>query len=286
VNHVNRLFVLARTLFEHAFLLIFPCLVLAIAPAYAQSEKTPAPLTCTRQASAKTGQSFLPSAFAEDCAVRNAEDTSTPAAPTPVQSQTALTNHRLFGVLANYTTVETHDQFGTLTAATKFKLSAKTMTDPVTVSFIAGIALLGQARNSDPSYGQGFIGFDKRFGTFYADTGIGTLMTTSVFPTVLHQDPRYFQLGQGGIRRRLFHAAAGIFVARTDGGELQFNYSEILGNAVAAGISNTYHPQNQRTLGNTLNVWGTDVMLNMLCNVAKEFWPDLRRKLHKQTNPN
>jgi hypothetical protein len=58
-----------------------------------------------------------------------------------------------------------------------------------------------------------------------------------------------------------------------------------VGNAVAAGISNAYHPQNQRTLGNTLGVWGTDIMLNMICNVAKEFWPDLRRKIRPQKHP-
>ena len=203
-----------------------------------------------------------------------------PAAP--VQPQIALKNHRLFGVLANYTTVETQDKFGTLPAKTKFKLSAKTMSDPVTVSFLGAIALVGQARNSDPSYGQGFHGYEKRFGTFFADTGIGTVMTTSVFPTILRQDPRYFQLGQGSHWRRVRYAVSRIFVARADNGELQFNYSEIVGNAVAAGVSNAYHPQNQRTLSNTLGVWGTDVMLNTVCNVAKEFWPDVRRKIHKQ----
>jgi hypothetical protein len=106
-------------------------------------------------------------------------------------------------------------------------------------------------------------------------------MTTSVFPTLLHQDPRYFQRGTGGTWHRLLYSVSRIFVTRSDSGEAQFNYSEIVGNAVAAGISNTYRPQNQRTLGNTLNVWGTDILLNSLCNVAKEFWPDLRRKLRK-----
>jgi hypothetical protein len=72
-----------------------------------------------------------------------------------------------------------------------------------------------------------------------------------------------------------------ILVTRADNGYLQFNSSEIAGNAVAAGLSNAYHPPNQRTLGSTLSVWGTDIMLNAVCNVAKEFWPDLRRKLHK-----
>jgi len=59
-----------------------------------------------------------------------------------------------------------------------------------------------------------------------------------------------------------------------------------VGNAVAAGISNAYHPLDQRTLANTVSVWGTDVMLNALSNVAKEFWPDIRRKIHKQKRAN
>jgi len=158
---------------------------------------------------------------------------------------------------------------------------AKTMSDPITISFIGVIALLGQARDSNPSYGQGLSGYAKRHGTFYADTGIGTLMKTSVFPTLLHQDPRYFQLGSGGVWHRTKYSVSRIFVTRADNGERQFNYSEIAGNAVAAGISNTYHPRNQRTLSDTLSVWGTNIMLNAVCNVAKEFWPDLRQKLHK-----
>ena len=188
---------------------------------------------------------------------------------------------RLFFALPNYLTVENREQFEPLGAKIKFKLSAKTMSDPITISFIGMIALMGQARNSNPSYGQGLTGYAKRYGTFYADTGIGTLMTTSVFPTLLDQDPRYFQLGSGGIWHRAMYSASRILVTRAENGDLQFNSSEIVGNAVAAGLSNTYHSPNQRTLGNTLSVWGADIMLNAVSNVAKEFWPDLRRKLHK-----
>ena len=121
-------------------------------------------------------------------------------------------------------------------------------------------------------------GYAKRFSTFYADTGIGTLMTTSVFPTLLHQDPRYFQLGKAGTWHRGMYAVSQIFITRSVTSERQFNYSEIVGNAVAAGISNAYHPPDQRTLGNTVSVWGANVMLNALCNVAKEFWPEFGAK--------
>jgi hypothetical protein len=203
----------------------------------------------------------------------------------PASSQIVLKNNRLFYVLANYSTVEQHDQFGTLSAKTKFRLSAKTMSDPITVSFLGIIALMGQANNSEPSYGQGLKGYSKRYATTFADTGIGTLMTTSVFPTLLHQDPRYFQLGTGTTWHRAKYSVSRIFVIRADSGKLQFNYSEIVGNAVAAGISNTYHPDYQRTFGNTMSVWGTDILLNTICNVAKEFWPDIRRKIHNHRHP-
>ncbi len=206
-------------------------------------------------------------------------------APSPAPSEIALKNNRLFYVLANYSTVEKHDQFGTLSAKTKFKLSVKTMSDPITVSFLGVIALMGQANNSEPSYGQGLRGYSKRYATTFADTGIGTLMTTSVFPTLLHQDPRYFQLGTGTKWRRAKYSISRIFVTRADSGKFQFNYSEIVGNAVAAGISNTYHPQYQRTFGNAMTVWGTDIFLNTLCNIAKEFWPDIRRKIHNHKHP-
>lgn len=236
-----------------------PALLLCAVPIHAQ-EQSVAP--AEGQASVKASSGIEPRAAA-------------------IPSKIAPRKVRLFFVLPNYLIVENRDRFEPLAPKTKFKLSAKTMSDPITISFIGMIALMGQARNSNPSYGQGVSGYAKRYGTFYADTGIGTLMTTSVFPTLLHQDPRYFQLGSGGIWHRAMYSVSRIFVARADNGDLQFSSPEIVGDAVAAGLSNTYHPQNQRTFGNTLSVWGTDILLNAVCNVAKEFWPDLRHKLHK-----
>ena len=248
----------------------------------------PAVLLCTLPLNAQQQSTAGPIALAvapvHDQTGLEGDSGIEPAAP--AQPQMVRKNDRLFWVLPNYLTVENVDQSGPLSAKTKFELSAKTMSDPVTIYFIGAIALIGQARKRDPSYGQGLQGYAKRFGTFYADTGVGTLMTTSVFPTLLHQDPRYFQLGKGGAWHRAMYSVSQIFVTHSDGGERQFNYSEIVGNAVAAGISNAYHPPAQRTLGNTASVWGTDVMLNALCNVAKEFWPDIRRKIHKPKQPN
>ena len=257
-----------------SFFLIFVPLFLGATQAAAQTEKEAQRPACTEPSHEKIAvASFIES---KDCDVK----TKTDAAPVPPAG--AEQNTRLFWVLPNNFTVENHVQFTPLSLGAKFKLYGKTISDPVTISVVGAVALIGQARNSNPTYGQGFRGYDKRFATFYADTAIGTLMTTAVFPTVLRQDPRYFQLGKGSKWHRAIYSVSRTFVTRAGTGPLQVNSSEILGRAVAAGISNAYYPQSKRTLGNTVNVWATAMLLNMVSNVAEEFWPDLRRKIRKQ----
>ena len=193
------------------------------------------------------------------------------------QGQTVFNQDRLFGVLPNYSTVENANQLKPLSVKDKYRLSWDSLTDKVTFAFIGFQALVGQAENSEPSYGQGFQGYGLRYGTSYGDAVIATSMTTSVFPSFLRQDPRYYVLGKGSITHRTLYSVKCIFVTRSDSGRAEFNASEIAGNAVAAGLSNTYHPLGDRTFANTVSIWGTDVMWDTAGNVAKEFWPDIRR---------
>jgi hypothetical protein len=48
---------------------------------------------------------------------------------------------------------------------------------------------------------------------------------------------------------------------------------------VAAGISNAYHPPEDRTWSGTASRWGIQVMWDTLTNELKEFWPDIRRRI-------
>jgi hypothetical protein len=68
------------------------------------------------------------------------------------------------------------------------------------------------------------------------------------------------------------------FITLGDDGRTHFNTSELAGNAVAAGISNVYYPAADRSLGNTANKWGQQIALDAFFNIAKEFWPDARKK--------
>jgi hypothetical protein len=198
------------------------------------------------------------------------------------QEKTGTSNDRLFFALPNFLTVEAKD-VPPLTAGQKFKVVARGAFDPIQIPWYAIQAGISQAANSEPGYGQGAEGYGKRFGAYAADGVIENFMVGAIFPSVLRQDPRYFQMGKGGFWHRSGYAMSRIFVTRTDSGHHQFNFSEIFGSAAAASISTySYHPRDDRNLPNTVSVWGTQVGYDTLTFVIKEFWPDIRRKAKKK----
>ncbi len=190
---------------------------------------------------------------------------------------------RLFYALPNFLTLENAGKVPPLTVGQKFKVVARGSFDYIQIPWYAALAGISQAENSEPGYGQGAQGYGKRFGAAFADGTIENFMTGAILPSVLRQDPRFFQQSNGGFVHRTGYAISRIFITRTDSGHQQFNFSEIFGSAASAAISTySYHPSADRTLPNTASVWGTQVGYDTITYVVKEFWPDIRRKLSKK----
>ena len=195
---------------------------------------------------------------------------------------TGTSNDRLFYTLPNFLTIENAKQIPPLSAKEKFKVVARSSFDYVEYPWYGFLAAVSQAENSEPGYGQGAAGYGKRYGAAFGDGTIESFWTGAILPSALHQDPRFYQSGQGGFWRRTGYAISRIFVTRTDSGNETFNASEIFGAAIAAGISTyTYHPRSDKTLANSASVWGTSIGYDTAALVAKEFWPDIRRRLRK-----
>lgn len=195
----------------------------------------------------------------------------------------STSNDRLFFALPNFLTLENGGNVPPLTVGQKFKVVARGSFDYIQIPWYAALAGISQAQNSEPGYGQGAEGYGKRFGSAFADGTIENFMTQAILPSLLHQDPRFFQESQGGFWHRTGYAVSRIVVTRSDSGHQQFNFSEVFGSAAAASISTySYHPSADRTLSNTASVWGTQVGYDTITIVVKEFWPDIRRKLSKK----
>jgi hypothetical protein len=200
----------------------------------------------------------------------------------PAGTTSGTSNDRLFYALPNFLTLENGAHVSPLTTKEKYKVVARSSFDYVQVPWYGFLAGVSQAENSEPGYGQGAEGYGKRFGAAFADGTIENFMTGAVLPSMLHQDPRFFQSGEGSFAHRTGYAVSRIFVTRTDSGHQQFNYSEIFGSALSAAISTySYHPRADKTLANTASVWGTQVGYDTITIAVKEFWPDIRRKLSK-----
>lgn len=128
----------------------------------------------------------------------------------------------------------------------KFELAWKSVTDPVTFVAVGAVAGFDQAGDRWGAYGQGATGYAKRFGASYADVFAGTFIGSAILPSLLKQDPRYFYKGRGTKRSRILYALANSVICKGDNGHWQPNYSSILGNIAAGGISNLYYPANDR----------------------------------------
>jgi hypothetical protein len=189
-------------------------------------------------------------------------------------------NDRIFFALPNYLTVEKASKLPPLTTKQKFKAVAEGCFDPVEVVFIGIQAGIGQADNVDPTYHQGFVGYARRFGTDYADVVVGNFGTGAIFPALLREDPRYFQRGKGNFFYRFTYAATRVVITRSDkSGKTEFNFSEFLGNGMAAAASNAYHP-GPHTVASSMDVLSTQIVLDALGYELKEFWPDIHRLLN------
>ena len=161
-----------------------------------------------------------------------------------------------------------------LTSKQKFELAWKTTIDPVTFVLSGGIAGVQQAQNHFRGYGQGTEGYVLRC-IPYADTVIGTFIGSAILPSLLKQDPRYFYKGSGSTRSRCLYAIANSVITKGDNKRWQPNYSGILGNLAASGISNLYYPAEDRdgvtlTFENALIGIGTSAAANLFQNFSFE----------------
>jgi len=206
----------------------------------------------------------------------------------PVQPGTIATrnqlepeNKRILGVIPNYRTSPSLTEYKPLTPGEKFVIAAQDSFDRGTVVLAAVFAGQAQLTNSNRSFGQGAAGYGRYFGTAYADFVIGNYMTEGIYPTLLHQDPRYFRRGTGSGWSRLGYAMGQIFWTHSDSGRMQFNYSEFVGNSTAVAISNAYYQEN-RDASSAVVKLGVQVGVDLAANVLKEFSSDLNRKFFRR----
>jgi hypothetical protein len=241
--------------------------------------------------------SFVLISYCNGLAVpRQQTPTAQESHPDPVQSEESEhekakeelheeEHQRILGVVPNFNTINDPNA-PPLTAGEKFQLALHSGLDPFQLVLAGLDAGISQWRHDFPGYGLGAQGYGKRVGAAYADQLSSVFWGNALFPSLLHQDPRYFRKGSGTTSNRFFYAVSTALRTKNDKKVWAFNYSNVLGNFAAGGLANIYYPRGDRGASLTLQRALTVTAEGSIGAVFLEFWPDISKKvLHHEKKP-
>lgn len=173
--------------------------------------------------------------------------------------------------------------FKPLTPKEKFQEWAQSSYDPLGLgvgAFEAG-TLEYSSTDGFCGYGKGWGGYGECFGSLELDSNVSSFIGDYALAVALHQDPRYFRMGEGSAGRRAWYAVARVFVTYNDSGHTVFYSSALSGTVIAAALSNFYYPAKDVGAGHTMSRIAIDLGNTAIYDAAAEFWPDIHRGLHR-----
>lgn len=189
-------------------------------------------------------------------------------------------HQRIFGIIPEFNTTNVPDAVS-LTAKQKFQLAFRGAIDPFQFASAAVDAGISQFDNDYAGYGQGTVGYLKRFGAAYTDNFDSAMLGNALFPALLHEDPRYFRKGTGSFRSRILYAALSTVRCKSDKGNWVPNFGNVMGNLATGGISNLYYPSTDRGAELTIERALTVTAEGAFGALGFEFWPDVRRLMNR-----
>jgi len=209
---------------------------------------------------------------------------SLPNSPLPKTMAQEEKPPRVFWIIPTYKVTESKTPTA-LTPHQKLRIVLNDLTDPYTIGYTGLMAGIAQANNDFPSYGQGAAGYWKRYGAAYTDQATAGFFGGFLIPSLLHQDPRYYRMGSGPIRKRFTHSLVRPFVTYNDSSGKAFNWSGLLGSLASSGLSNTYYPEEERGVGKTFSRWAMGIPYSVIDHLVDEFGPDLQKKFFGKKRP-
>ncbi len=142
---------------------------------------------------------------------------------------------------------------------------------------------MGAAINGKPHYGTDSGAFGERLGTSAIKQTTSHVLTNGVFTALLHDDPRYYQLGDSvSFKKRLIYAGSRIVITRSDSGRSVINVPRIAATASVAALNNLYYPPEDRGLKESVMSGVTSISTKAVGYEFSEFKSDLMHLVHRK----
>lgn len=142
-------------------------------------------------------------------------------------------------------------------------------------------AAYSHATNGSPNYGRNAPAFGQRVGASVARGTSQNLFSEGVLSAVLHEDPRYYQMGSSKpLFKRVVYASTRPLITRTDSGRKTPNLALLGGYFGAAALTKTYYPDINQGFSQTLQTYGGSIGGAAIGFVVSEFLGDTLQVLH------
>ncbi len=204
-----------------------------------------------------------------------------PPAPPSSSSEMRQTN-RMLWIVPNFAAVSPGVRFTPMTPRQKFWMATEDSFDYSSFVWTGVLAAQSYALDQYPELGTGRVAYGRYYWRGLLDGVSNSYFSEAIVPVLTHEDARYFTLGRGGFFKRLGYALTRVAVTYNDSGRNTFNISEVGGDFASSALSTAYYPPQERGIVKISEGWGTQLESAALNNIAKEFWPDIRKHVFHQ----
>ncbi|HEX3662710.1 MAG TPA: hypothetical protein VHU89_14840 [Acidobacteriaceae bacterium] len=189
---------------------------------------------------------------------------------------------RILGIMPNYRAVSAGAIPPPPRPKEAFRIATLDTFDYSAFIFV-GITSLGAEGilASHPTFGKGVGGFGDYYWHGFLDKASGNYMVVWALPGLLHEDERYYAMGEGPLLKRSVYAASRILITPNYHGKNTFNAAEILGRGISQAVSLTYYPSSTQTVGGFSEKYAYALGRDALTDVFREIWPDLAHHLKR-----
>jgi hypothetical protein len=147
---------------------------------------------------------------------------------------------------------------------------------PMKAVFVSGFELAAHTGPDFPTNGWGPFG--ERVGYNALSISTTTFFNTAFVPALVHQDPRYFPLGDGPVKARIMWAIRSEFVGFGDDGRTMPNYANLVGFGLSSILANAYTPRASVGVEDTMKRYAIKIGVSTGMNVGREFGVFVRMK--------
>jgi hypothetical protein len=166
----------------------------------------------------------------------------------------------------------TAEDYVTMSRTERLAEYLRDLTGPQAYFYSGALAGIDQAIDRPREWGQGGLGYARRYGSDFAEHVIATTLQNG-FAVGLDEDNRYFNSGAHGFGRRLRYALTSPFLARHSNGSRSLSLSALGGVAGASAIEQIWQPRSTATFGNAAIIFGGTFALRAGVDVLREFAP-------------